>query len=121
MGAWLGTKAWAKRWQEFIGWLPVLALLAVASWILLGGITDRSDIIRWLLELPVLTAYALAALGIAFLARRRQRRKLTKAESIELWNRAVAGERGALIIYLTDVLVWALTFALSFLFFWPHR
>lgn len=113
--------AWLKRWQEFIGWLPALVLLALAGWVLLGGLTDRNDLIRWLLELPVLTGYALAALGIAFLARRRQRRKLSADEAEHLWSRTLAGERGALIIYLTDTLVWALTYVLSLLFFWPHR
>jgi hypothetical protein len=121
MGAWRGTKAWARRWQEFIGWLPLLVVVAVFGWVMLGGITDRSDLIRWLLELPVLTAYALAALGAAFLARRRQRRKLTKEESAALWQRTLAGDRGALIIYLTDTFVWALTYALSLWFFWPRR
>lgn len=114
-------KAWLKRWQEFIGWLPILVLVAVAGWILLGGITDRNDLIRWLLELPVLTTYALAALGVAYLARRRQRRKLTKDESRLLWERTLNGERGALIVYLTDVLVWAVTFVSSLWFFWPRR
>lgn len=114
-------KNWLKRWQEFIGWVPLIVAISVAGWILLGGITDRNDLIRWLLELPVLTGYALAALGVAFLARRRQRRALTDAESAELWKRTLAGERGALIIYLTDSIVWALSFALSLWFFWPRR
>ena len=70
-----------------------------------------------LVDLPIQTAYAVAVLGLAFLARRRQRRKLTKEESEALWERTVAGDRGALVIYVTDAVVWLASIALLFSFF----
>lgn len=112
---------WLRRWQEFVWWVPLLALMSLAGWAALGNVTDRSDLVRWLLELPVQTGYALAALGVAFLARRRQRKKLTPEEADDLWQRLLNGQRGALAVYLTDAAVWGLSFALSLLFFWPSK
>lgn len=111
------------RWQEFAGWLPVVGVLAIVAWVFLGGI-DRgvgADTLGLLLELPVLCAYALAALGLGNLARRRFRKKLTEQQKAELWNGVLAGQRGPLFVYLLDTIVWlALTLALLALF-WPAR
>lgn len=114
---------WLSRWQEYLSWTPLLVVLSLAAWLAFGALDRRlgTDALAFLLELPIRSAYAAAALGIAYLARRRQRRDLTADEQTDLWNRVLAGERGAIIIYLTDSIVWALAFTLSLLFFWPAR
>lgn len=114
---------WLSRWQEYLSWTPLLVLLSLIGWLAFGALDRRlgTDALAFLLELPIRTAYAAAALGIAYLARRRQRRTLTAEEQADLWNRTLNGERGALIIYLTDFIVWALAFTLSLYFFLPAR
>lgn len=116
-------KTFAIRWQEYLSWTPLLVALSIFGWILFGALDPRTsaDTLNFLLELPMRTAYAAAALGITFLARRRQRHKLSPEQQAELWTKILAGERGALIVYLTDTLIWVLSFALAMLFFWPAR
>lgn len=116
-------KSFAVRWQEYLSWTPLLVVLSIIGWIVFGALDSRTsaDTLSFLLELPMRTAYAAAALGIAFLARRRQRHKLTPDQQSDLWNRILAGERGALFVYLTDALIWALAFTLAMFFFWPAR
>ena len=112
-------KSWILRWQEPAIWLPALALLALAAWLVLSALDTEAGVgaVARLVDLPIQTAYAVAVLGLAFLARRRQRRKLTKEESEALWERTVAGDRGALVIYVTDAVVWLASIALLFSFF----
>lgn len=100
--------AWLKRWQEPVVWLPLIVMLALAAWLVLGALDPGStvDLIARLIELPITTAYAVAALALTWLARRRQRRKLTAEQEDELWRRVLAGERGALFVYTLDVVVW---------------
>ena len=99
---------WLRRWQEPVVWLPALAVIAIAAWVVLGALDPAStvDVVARLIELPIQTAYAIAALGLAWLARRRQRRKLSKEEGQELWAGIIAGRRGPLIVYITDTIVW---------------
>lgn len=119
----MSIKQLITRWQEFAGWLPIVGLLALAAWVLLGGL-DRSQgaaSLSMLIELPVLAAYALTAIGLAQLARRRFRKKLTEEQQTELWDRVLRGERGALVIYLLDTLVWLGSALVLLAFFWPAR
>lgn len=118
------AKSFFVRWQEYISWTPLLVILSVGGWIFFGALSRNDnfdDVLAALLELPIRTAYAAAALGIAYLARRRQRRHLTKEQGDNLWHLVMLGNKGAIIVYLTDALVWALAFTLSMLFFWPAR
>lgn len=97
-----------QRFQEFTGWIPVVVVLSIAGWLVLG-VMDRaagSDTLALLMELPVLCAYALAAVGVSYLARRRFRRKLTDQEQVELWRAVLQGNKGACFIYFLDVVVW---------------
>lgn len=114
-------KAWLKRWQEFTGWLPLLAVLAVVGWIVLGASAGRDDLVRWLLELPILTGYALAAAGLAYLSWRRWSYRLTDAEKADLWRRMLAGERGAIVVFVTNATFYLGALVLFALFFWPPR
>ena len=112
---------WFKRYQEFAGLVPVLVLLSLAAWVFFGALDRRlgTDALAFLLELPIRSAYALAALGLANLALRRQRRCMSIGEQAQLWIRVLNGERGALIVYLADIFVWSLACTLALFFFWP--
>lgn len=111
------------RFQEFIGWLPLLVGLSLLGWIVLGTLERDAgtSAVSLLLELPVLCAYALSALGLSYLARRRFRKILTDAQQEELWNATLRGDRGALLIYTLDVIVWLGSLLVLLLFFWPAR
>lgn len=113
--------AFLARWQEPAIWLPLLTLLALGAWVIAGALdrTATADAMAMLLHLPIRTAYAAAALGLAYLARRRQRRRLSDDEQADLWTRTLNGERGALTIYITDAVVWLAPLVLLLLFFWP--
>ena len=119
----MSLKAYFVRWQEPYLWVPLLIVLAFVGWLVIGAIdrTAGTDMLAQLVELPIRTAYAVAALAIAFLARRRFRRRLTDAEQRNLWLATVDGERGAVIIFITDAIVWIATFITLLLFFWPSR
>ena len=112
-------KSWILRWQEPAIWLPAIALLALGAWVVLPALDSYAGVgsVSRLVDLPIQTAYAVAVLALAFLARRRQRRRLTKEESAHLWDRTVSGDRGALVIYVTDAVVWLASIALLFSFF----
>lgn len=119
----MNLKQLVTRWQEFAGWLPLVGLLALAAWVFLGGL-DRSQgaiSLSLLIELPVLTAYALAALGLAQLARRRFRKKLTEEQQEQLWQGVLRGDRGALVVFISDTVVWLVLALVLLAFFWPAR
>lgn len=117
----MSAKAWFLRWQEMIFWLPGLVIMAFVSWAALGGLSDRNDLIRWQLELPVLCAYAFAAQAFAFFVWRRARRKLSVEEKTALWNRILEGEKGAIHIFWGDIFKWTVAIVGSLVFFWPAR
>ena len=115
------VSGWFKRYQEFAGLVPGLVFLSLVAWVVFGALDRRlgTDALAMLLELAIRSAFAFAALGLANLALRRQRRRLGPGEAAALWIRVLNGERGALIVYLTDTFVWTLAFIAALLFFWP--
>lgn len=114
-------KEWLRRWQEFTGWLPLLAVLAVVGWIVLGASAGQDDLVRWLLELPILTGYALAAVGLSYLAWRRWSYRLNDAGKADLWRRIMAGEQGALTVFVVNAAFFLLTIVVLADFFRPKR
>lgn len=114
-------KAWFRRWQEYVIALPTAVLIALTAWVVLGGVSDRDDLIRWQLELPVLCSYALAAAGLTLIVCRRSRRRLTDDEATELWRRTVDGYPGALVAFVANEVKVLVVYALTLAFFWPHR
>lgn len=115
-------KAFA-RFAEFIGWLPLQALLAIVAVVVLGGMSGGlgPDLLAWLAELPVMLAYGFAALGLSYLAWRRWRMELDATAKHELWRRLMLGERGAVTVYLTNAVFWIAVLWLALWFFRPAR
>lgn len=113
-------KTWLVRFQEFAGWAPLAGLVVIAAWVALGGIADRDDLIRRLLELPVAATYALLASGIAYLVWRRWSYRMCDDELAVYWNDVLQGRRGAVIVFLTNAVFYLCVFmsTLFFLYFW---
>lgn len=117
------AKKFVLRWQDQTVFLPLMVLMALAAWVVLS-VFDRTagkDMLSMLVQLPILCAYAGAALALAWFARRRQRRMLSDAQQEELWQLLLVGNRGATLIYIMDFFVWLTSFVLLLAFFWPQR
>lgn len=116
-------KAFFDRWQEFLIWLPVLVLLAVGGWVFMGALDPAvtGDALAWLLELPVLCAYAACALAAAWLAKRTYLHDLDADTERELHGSAAAGDTEAQWVLKKDRLEWLVLIVLFALFFWPAR
>jgi hypothetical protein len=100
-----GLWAFLVRWQEHSAWLPLMLGLGVLGWVVFGAL-DRTavvDVLVLWVQLPPRAGYAIAALGLTYLARRRWRRKLHEDEQADLWRGMRAGERGAVLIYAGDL------------------
>ena len=111
------------RWQEFIGWLPLLAALIIAAWIVLGALDALAtlDLLAVVADLPVRSAYAFAALGLAYLAWRRWSYRLTTEQKADLWERLMKGERGAIVVYVVNAGFYLCTTLALLYFFLPAR
>lgn len=70
-----------------------------------------------LVEVPVLTAKAIAALGLAWLARRRFRHRLDAEQKLAYWEGLMAGNGGPLLVFVVDTLVFIACAALLLHFF----
>ncbi len=109
--------AWLKRHQEFFGWMPLLLIVAVGAWVLLGAVSDRDDLIRWLLELPVKSLYAAAASGVAYLVWRRWSYRMNDDELRAYWAGLLAGAPGPMVIYLVNAAFYLCVFAALLVYF----
>ena len=110
-----------KRWQEPLGWMPLNFFMLVGMWLLLGKLPDPKGYIPPIMQLVLLLAYATAAQTIIMLALRRLRRTLTPEEKKQQWQALLDGKKGAIIVYLTEYVAWALITPLVYWFFWPSR
>lgn len=110
-----------QRWQEMGVLLPLVVALTLVGYIALGGIAATSTLITWLLELPVYSAYAVAACGLAYLSWRRWSIRLTDAQVEDFWNRLMAGERGALTVFIVNATFYLCAFVSLLWFFRPAR
>lgn len=109
--------AWLKRWQEFVGWMPLLLVIAVIAWVLLGAVSDRDDLIRWLIELPVKVLYALGASGVTYLVWRRWSYRMNDTELRAYWDGIMRGDAGPLIVYLTNAALYVAVFCAVLVYF----
>lgn len=96
--------SYLKRWQEFVGWLPLLVILAVVGWIVIGALDPLAvvDAMAQMVDLPIRTAQALAALGLAYLAWRRWSIRLSDPQLEDYWRRLMDGERGAIVVFIVN-------------------
>lgn len=107
---------WLKRWQEFTGWLPLLLLIAVLAWVVLGAVSDRDDLIRWLIELPVRTLYVVAASGVSYLVWRRWSFRMDDEQLREYWTGLLAGDLGSIVVFLVNAGFYLCVFIASLWF-----
>lgn len=113
-------KNWLLRHQDFLGWAPMAFALSIVSWVVFGGIADRDDLIRRLLQLPVASVYALLASGVAYQVWRRWSYRMNDEQLTRYWDGALRGDRGPLVIYAINAGFYLCAFlaVLFFLYFW---
>lgn len=112
---------WLKRFQDLTGWLPLALLGALGGWVLLGSVSDRDGLMRWLIELFIVLCYAFAASGVTYLAWRRWSTRLTAEQLDQLWAGIVAGQRGPLAVYIVNAVFYLCAFIALLCFFRPPR
>lgn len=119
----MGFVRWLVRFQEFMGWTPLIVILAVGAWIFFGALDPRvgPDRLGLLLDLPVFTAYALVSSGVSYLIWRRWSKRLTSDQLEKLWAGVMGGHRGPMTIFVTNAVFYLATLILVFSFFWPAR
>lgn len=110
-----------QRWQEMGVLLPLVVALTLAGWTTLGGVAAQSPLITWLLELPVYSAYAFAANGLAYLAWRRWSIRLTDPQIENFWDRLMDGDRGAITVFIVNATFYLCAFVSLLWFFRPAR
>jgi hypothetical protein len=111
-----------KRWQEFLGWAPLVAVIALTAWLVLGALDPLAvvDALAQLVDLPIRAVWALVALGLAYLTWRRWSYRLTEEQMNDLWNRLMAGERGAIVAFSINAGFY-LCVTLALLYFFSPR
>jgi len=97
--------------------MPLLLILAVVAWVALGAVSDRDDLIRWLLELPVKALYAAAVSGVTYLVWRRWSFRMDDKQYATYLLGLMAGQPGPVIVYLTNAGFYLCTFALLLWYF----
>lgn len=115
-------RAFFYQSQEFTLWLPGLSLLAVAGFIVLGAVARvGSDSIAFLLELPALCAYALAAFGLSWVVKALYLHDIDRRDEVRLQALAEQGDAGARWVLVKDRLETFACIALMLAFLWPAR
>lgn len=108
--------------QEFTLWLPGMVLLAALGFVVLGALTPMTgDALAWLAELPALCAYAAAALGTSWAAKKLYMHDLDADQERVLHAAAQSGDNGARWLLVKDRLETFTCIILAFAFFWPAR
>lgn len=103
---WSRVWQFVLRWQESITWMPLVVIIAISTWIVLGSL-DRSaaiDVLPILVMLPVKVLYVLMALAGTYLVRRRWRLRLTPEQQTNYWTSLNAGQRGTMLVFITDAI-----------------
>lgn len=116
------TGGFLAKWHESTLWMPMCIVLALFAWVVLSAL-DRTagvDMLPQIVALPIKIAYAMAALALTHLVRRRWRKKLTEQQQYELWVLAQAGSGKAFALIVLDaVFSLCALFALLVFFFLP--
>lgn len=110
--------------KAFAFWLPLMVVLTLLGWLVLGALPNlrmTSDLIAWLMELPVTTCYAIAAGGATVLTMQvtgmnldNDYRDFLVADAVKNHNTA------ALHVLALETVAWLGTLAAFALFFFPH-
>lgn len=117
---------WYKRalrhlfdWSEFSGWMPATLFLGLFAWAFMGGLQRHAgdDVIAVFIMLAPKILYALAAAGLTSLIVRRWRFRLDKEQQQKLWEATVAGKRGAIVLFVGNLVFTLCVLYLTFSFF----
>lgn len=109
--------------KAFVFWLPLMVIITIVGWTIFGalpGAQMTGDLIAWLLELPVTTCYALAAVASAALFKRVFWREVDHGEEDELNTHIKSGNRHARWLLIKDRIEWLCLLILSGIYFFPH-
>ena len=114
-------RSWLSRWQEFVLWLPLLCVLAVLAYVVLGAVARiGADPLAWLAEIPVMCAWAAVACATAWLVKRTYLYDIDDETERELFQRVLdEADPDARWLLIKDRLEWLVLLGLSFAFFWP--
>lgn len=111
------------RYQDLLAWLPLQIALALAAVVVFGALVRGlgPDLLAWLAELPIHAGYALAALGISYLAWRRWRFQMTDDQKADFWSRLMAHPHGPVVVHVTNAVFYLAVIAMALAFFAPAR
>lgn len=104
-------------------WLPLMTLVTLAGWLVFGALPRMEltgDLIAWLLELPVVTCYAIAAGGFTMLTMHWTGINIDNEQRAELFGMALAGNRHARHLLLIETAAWLGFLCVFGSFFFPH-
>jgi hypothetical protein len=110
--------------KTYLLWLPMMAMLAVGGWVVLGalpGVSVTGDLIAWLMELPVLTCFALAIGGAALSTMQITGMNLENDYRRKLVERAPDGDNDAFRVLCLESVQWFVFLAFWLTLFWPGR
>ncbi len=112
-----------SRWQEFVIWLPLLVVLALVGYVVIGAFdrTAGGDLLGLLLELVVRCVYFACVGAAAWLFKRTYLHDLPDVQEQALHDRASSGDAGAKWLLVKDRIEWLLLLLLSAAFLWVSR
>lgn len=111
------------HFKAFAFWLPLMVVLTLLGWIVLGalpGMRMTGDLVAWLTELPVVTCYAIAAGAATSLSMRATGMNLENTYRAELIRRAANGDHAAHQTLSQEIRAWLGFLVIWSLFFFPH-
>lgn len=113
-------KTYAKT---FLFWMPLMVLATIVGWTVLGalpGATMTGDLIAWLMELPVITVYALAAGGATMLTMHWTGMNIDNDRRAELFEMALCRNKDATRLLIIESVQWVAVLIVFSIFFFPH-
>jgi len=112
-----------KHTWALLVWLPLMTVATLLGWLVFGALPRMEltgDLIAWLLELPVITCYAIAAGGFTMLTMHWTGINIDNDRRAELFAMALEGNEHARNLLEQETRAW-LGFLCAFAaFFFPH-
>jgi hypothetical protein len=109
--------------KAFVLWLPLMVTMTLLGWLVFGALPNMrmtSDLIAWLMELPVTTCYAIAAGGATVLTMQVTGINIPNTRREFLLAQALAGDLNARWALKLEAHAWLAFLAVYSLFFFPH-